>query len=90
MLRRPLRINFRLTQEEHALFSPLMRARHCDNWSELCRVALRRLMAEVRKEESDNAVRQEAAVKGSVSAPKKGAATKPKRKGVRPHKIQES
>lgn len=85
-----LRINFRLTQEEHARFAPLMRELKCDNWSELCRLALRRTAIALADRASDNGVRQEMSSKPTAKVRTNGTATKPKSKGTRPHKLQES
>ena len=57
MLHRPIRINFRLTQEEHAKFAPLIREFHAVDWSGLCRLALRTLHKQWNPPASDNGVR---------------------------------
>jgi hypothetical protein len=59
MLRRAVRISFRLTHAEHERFKPLFGSAWCWTWSELCRLALAKMASEREaKEASDNGVRQ--------------------------------
>lgn len=58
MIRRIRRVTFRLTFQEEDLFAPLIKTLHCWTWSDLVRVALRRLVADQQaKTTSDNDVR---------------------------------
>jgi len=51
------RINFRLTFQEEERYVPLMKTLHVWGWSELCRMALRRLAAaEEEKQRPNNSV----------------------------------
>ena len=75
MLRRPHRINFRLSRDEYAEFNPLITQLHAWDWSNLCRMALRKLYLSTVKDTSDNYVRQDPPAasdkRSSVRQPKK-------------------
>lgn len=59
MIRRPLRVQFRLTPAEYAQYMPLIEKRHLWTWSDLVRVALKEFWTRSQQPASDNGVRRE-------------------------------
>jgi len=59
MIDRSLRVQFRLTQKEHAMFAPLIREHRTGTWSSLVRLALKEFWERHPPTTSDNGVRHE-------------------------------
>lgn len=70
------RINFRLSFQEEARYAPLIRELHLWNWSELCRLALRRFATDQEKAASDKVVIQPIALSDTPAAGSKKAKKK--------------
>jgi anti-sigma factor RsiW len=86
VIRRDLRVQFRLTQAEYARFAPLIKELALWNWSALVRAALKSFAEKHVPPASDNGVRQTTANKKERVPGGKRSRSAVARRGKKPHK----
>jgi hypothetical protein len=69
MIRRPVRVTFRMTHEEAATFKDLIHSAHCWDWSNLIRTALRFYADAQATKTTDNGVRQNGPIMSDRRSP---------------------